>query len=114
MVADLDHANRTSLHWGQRRAANRLDPTIPVKLARPPELMEDAANVELLLVDAPADSTTAAVRLAEGIGPDIKLTRTQTIMQGASPCDFATGSTTPARASAAPGAKQQGLPVHRL
>jgi hypothetical protein len=26
--------------------------------------------------------------VAEGIGPDIKLTRTQTIMQGASHCDF--------------------------
>jgi L-2-amino-thiazoline-4-carboxylic acid hydrolase len=25
---------------------------------------------------------------AEGLGPDIKLTRTQTIMQGASRCDF--------------------------
>src|ERR1700694_1463043 len=25
---------------------------------------------------------------AEGLGPDIKLTRTQTIMQGASHCDF--------------------------
>lgn len=25
---------------------------------------------------------------AEGIGPDIKLTRTQTIMQGANHCDF--------------------------
>ena len=25
---------------------------------------------------------------AEGFGPDIKLTRTQTIMQGASHCDF--------------------------
>jgi hypothetical protein len=26
--------------------------------------------------------------MAEGFGPDIKLTRTQTIMQGASHCDF--------------------------
>jgi hypothetical protein len=26
--------------------------------------------------------------LAEGFGPDIQLTRTQTIMQGASHCDF--------------------------
>jgi|SRR5882672_7502110 len=26
--------------------------------------------------------------MAEGLGPDIKLTRTQTIMQGASHCDF--------------------------
>jgi hypothetical protein len=26
--------------------------------------------------------------MAEGFGPDIQLTRTQTIMQGASHCDF--------------------------
>ncbi len=26
--------------------------------------------------------------MAEGFGPDVKLTRTQTIMQGASHCDF--------------------------
>jgi hypothetical protein len=31
---------------------------------------------------------TADFPTAEGIGPDIKLTRTQTIMQGASHCDF--------------------------
>lgn len=31
---------------------------------------------------------TADFAIAEGFGPDIKLTRTQTIMQGASHCDF--------------------------
>jgi L-2-amino-thiazoline-4-carboxylic acid hydrolase len=31
---------------------------------------------------------TADFPTAEGIGPDVKLTRTQTIMQGASHCDF--------------------------
>jgi hypothetical protein len=31
---------------------------------------------------------TADFSVAEGFGPDIKLTRTQTIMQGASHCDF--------------------------
>jgi len=31
---------------------------------------------------------TADFTTAEGFGPDIKLTRTQTIMQGASHCDF--------------------------
>ncbi|MBH5386801.1 L-2-amino-thiazoline-4-carboxylic acid hydrolase [Bradyrhizobium diversitatis] len=31
---------------------------------------------------------TADFAAAEGFGPDIKLTRTQTIMQGASHCDF--------------------------
>jgi len=31
---------------------------------------------------------TANFAVAEGFGPDIKLTRTQTIMQGADHCDF--------------------------
>jgi L-2-amino-thiazoline-4-carboxylic acid hydrolase-like protein len=31
---------------------------------------------------------SADFRMAEGFDPDIKLTRTQTIMQGASHCDF--------------------------
>ncbi|HWE21707.1 MAG TPA: L-2-amino-thiazoline-4-carboxylic acid hydrolase [Hyphomicrobiaceae bacterium] len=31
---------------------------------------------------------SADFRMAEGFGPDIRLTRTQTIMQGASHCDF--------------------------
>jgi len=31
---------------------------------------------------------SADLPMAEGFGPDIKLTRTQTIMQGASSCDF--------------------------
>jgi L-2-amino-thiazoline-4-carboxylic acid hydrolase len=31
---------------------------------------------------------SADYHMAEGFGPDIKLTRTQTIMQGASHCDF--------------------------
>jgi|SRR5690349_19813750 len=31
---------------------------------------------------------TADFPMAEGLGPDIELTRTQTIMQGASHCDF--------------------------
>ena len=31
---------------------------------------------------------TAVFSVAEGFGGDIKLTRTQTIMQGASHCDF--------------------------
>ena len=31
---------------------------------------------------------TADFAVAEGFGPDVKLTRTQTIMQGAPHCDF--------------------------
>jgi hypothetical protein len=40
------------------------------------------AELGLLLV------CSADFSFAEGFGPDVKLTRTQTIMQGASHCDF--------------------------
>jgi len=48
------------------------------------ELYKELGEPELgFLLVCSADFPTA-----EGIGPDIKLTRTQTIMQGASHCDF--------------------------
>jgi hypothetical protein len=48
------------------------------------EFYKELGEPELgFLLVCSADFTTA-----EGFGPDIKLTRTQTIMQGASHCDF--------------------------
>ena len=48
------------------------------------EFYKDLGEPELgFLLVCSADFATA-----EGLGPDIKLTRTQTIMQGASHCDF--------------------------
>jgi hypothetical protein len=48
------------------------------------EFYKELGEPELgFLLVCNADFTTA-----EGFGPDIKLTRTQTIMQGASHCDF--------------------------
>ena len=48
------------------------------------EFYKDLGEPELgFLLVCSADFPTA-----EGLGPDIKLTRTQTIMQGASHCDF--------------------------
>ena len=48
------------------------------------EFYKELGEPELgFLLVCGADFTTA-----EGFGPDIKLTRTQTIMQGASHCDF--------------------------
>src|SRR5262245_26306521 len=46
---------------------------------------------------------TADFTVAEGFGPDIELTRTQTIMQGASHCDFRYKRSLPAGRSKAAG-----------
>lgn len=61
----------------------------PVPCAQPGQVR--AIFVNALLV------CTADFATAEGFGPDIELTRTQTIMQGATHCDFRYR-----RASAAP------------
>jgi hypothetical protein len=57
---------------------------IDVTGCRYAEFYKELGEPELgFLLVCGADFTTA-----EGFGPDIKLTRTQTIMQGASHCDF--------------------------
>jgi hypothetical protein len=57
---------------------------IDVTGCRYAEFYKELGEPELgFLLVCSADFTTA-----EGFGPDIKLTRTQTIMQGASHCDF--------------------------
>jgi hypothetical protein len=58
--------------------------TIDVTRCRYAEFYKELGEPELgFLLVCSADYTTA-----DGFGPDIKLTRTQTIMQGASHCDF--------------------------
>jgi hypothetical protein len=57
---------------------------IDITRCRYAEFYKELGEPELgFLLVCGADFTTA-----EGFGPDIKLTRTQTIMQGASHCDF--------------------------
>jgi hypothetical protein len=57
---------------------------IDVTRCRYAEFYQELGEPELgFLLVCSADFTTA-----EGFGPDIKLTRTQTIMQGAGHCDF--------------------------
>jgi hypothetical protein len=57
---------------------------IDVTRCRYAEFYKELGEPELgFLLVCSADFTTA-----EGFGPDIKLTRTQTIMQGAGHCDF--------------------------
>jgi hypothetical protein len=64
----------------QSQDANEID----VTRCRYAEFYKELGEPELgFLLVCSADFTTA-----EGFGPDIKLTRTQTIMQGAGHCDF--------------------------
>jgi hypothetical protein len=65
MMADLGDPERASWEWGQRRAANRLEPAVPVELVPQDELLAKAANLDLLLIDAPACSRQAALWLAQ-------------------------------------------------
>jgi len=65
---------------GQSQDAFEID----VTRCRYAEFYKELGEPELgFLIVCSADYATA-----EGFGPDIKLTRTQTIMQGASHCDF--------------------------
>src|SRR5688500_9340960 len=60
LIADLDEAQRTSLDWGERRAANGLQPAIQVEQVPRLQLFTRATNVDLLVADAPgwADAST--------------------------------------------------------
>jgi hypothetical protein len=64
LMADLGDPERTSWEWGQRRAANRLEPAVPVELVPHDALLAKAADLDLLLIDAPACSRQTAVWLA--------------------------------------------------
>jgi chromosome partitioning protein len=66
LIADLDDAQRTSCEWSERRAANSLLPQIKVELLPALEVFIRAADVDLLVADAPGWSDTSTVWLAKG------------------------------------------------
>jgi chromosome partitioning protein len=66
LIADLDEAQRTSWDWGQRRAANRLTPAIAVEMVPRLQVFTRAANVDVLVVDAPGWADASTVWLAQG------------------------------------------------
>jgi chromosome partitioning protein len=66
LIADLDEAQRTSLDWGERRAANGLQP--PIQVAQVPrlQLFTRAADVDLLVADAPGWADASTLWVAQG------------------------------------------------
>jgi len=66
LIADLDEAQRTSWDWGQRRAANKLMPAIAVDMVPRLQVFTRAADVDVLVVDAPGWADASTVWLAQG------------------------------------------------
>jgi chromosome partitioning protein len=66
LIADLDEAQRTSWDWGRRRAANRLIPAIPVEMQPRLQVFARAADIDVLVVDAPGWADASTVWLAQG------------------------------------------------
>jgi chromosome partitioning protein len=66
LMADLDEAQRTSRDWGQRRATNKLMPAIAVEMVPRLQVFTRAADVDVLVVDAPGWADASTVWLAQG------------------------------------------------
>ena len=66
LIADLDDAQRTSWDWGQRRTANKLMPAIGVEMVPRLQVFTRAAEVDVLVVDAPGWADASTVWLAQG------------------------------------------------
>jgi chromosome partitioning protein len=66
LIADLDEAQRTSLDWGERRVANGLQPPIEVEQVPRLQLFTRAAEVDLLVADAPGWADASTLWVAQG------------------------------------------------
>ncbi|MBX9591212.1 MAG: AAA family ATPase [Hyphomonadaceae bacterium] len=66
VIADLDEAQRTSWDWGQRRSANGLQPAIAVERVPRLQVFTRAADIDLLVVDAPGWADASTLWLAQG------------------------------------------------
>jgi chromosome partitioning protein len=66
LVADLDEAQRTSWDWSQRRAANGIAPAITVERVPRLQVFTRAANIGMLVVDAPGWADASTLWLAQG------------------------------------------------
>lgn len=66
LIADLDEAQRTSWDWAQRRAAHQLLPAIAVEMVPRLQVFTRAAQVDVLVVDAPGWADASTVWLAQG------------------------------------------------
>jgi len=75
VIADLDDLPGASWDWGQRRAAAKFDPAIPVERVPHAEVLTRAAKIDFLVVDAPVCADERIARLAMGSGLTVVCTR---------------------------------------
>jgi chromosome partitioning protein len=66
LIADLDEAQRTSLDWAERRAANGLLPLVGVEQVPRLQVFTRAADIDLLVADAPGWADASTLWLAQG------------------------------------------------
>jgi len=66
VIADLDDRQRTSWEWGERRAANKLQPPIMVERIPRLQVFSKADLVDVLVVDAPGWADASTMWLAQG------------------------------------------------
>jgi chromosome partitioning protein len=66
LIADLDEAQRTSLDWAERRAANGLLPPVGVEQVPRLQVFTRASNLDLLVADAPGWADASTLWLAQG------------------------------------------------
>ena len=76
VIADLDDLQHASWDWGQRRAADGLDPAIPVERMSHGQVFTRAAEIELLVVDTPVCADERIAALATGSRLTVVCTRT--------------------------------------
>ena len=66
LIADLDEAQRTSWDWSQRRSANGLQPVVTVERVPRLQVFTRAADIDVLVVDAPGWADASTLWLAQG------------------------------------------------
>jgi chromosome partitioning protein len=64
-IADLDIFQGTSFNWQARRLQNQIEPVIPVeRFASVDQAVRACQQFDLLIIDAPPNSTAATLRIA--------------------------------------------------
>lgn len=64
-IADLDISQGTSFNWQARRLQNQIEPVIPVeRFGSIEQAMQACKQFDLLMIDAPPNSTAATLRIA--------------------------------------------------
>jgi chromosome partitioning protein len=64
-IADLDVSQGTSFNWQGRRLQAGIEPVVPVeRLGTVEQAVRSAGDLDLMILDAPPNSTAATLRIA--------------------------------------------------